>query len=669
MVILAGVNLFAAAIKLEFQKDTYPVPPYFFGEANPKTFEIHNDRMEYTNDTLLQYKKEMRITSERGPCGTGANFFIWDQGICMTSKNPDYEKYFGEHKIGMVEGTQTDVKIPLNRDLLLYDADALGIPYVYCLNIFSDNDRRILESVADLKKHMGQRPVFVELGNEVYAIGFKTRFPKLNDYIDFIKRISPQIRNIDKNIKISVVGFSPVMYAEMGVDSANKRPEALASDDWEYTQAGRIEHWNEELAKISAFYDAVTIHYYNRVRKFDNLKTPDDAMRHFFAGNEFYYKKMTELGTVFTNSEFWCTEWNIFNVAMQQAKDDDSKSVYNINKQSGAAVIIASLELRMLATKRCTISSLHSFYSANGFGLVNFLDRSHRDIKVKLPQYYTLQAVGIILEKYKTMYFLSPLNSNDFYRSTELDPMKTEVKYPRVETYGFGDSLPRVLVLFNTGNSAEEVSLDGHKLHRIWAYGDPDPFPDYLEPKKYHWTSAPDYIPAARKPDNAFAPAIAVEPYSMTICEIDQASGLQLVYTAYKQTRAATPKADVSYKYTFAGSSALDGWNQTPSVKTEIENDCVALEGSNWDSKIYRRITLLPGKQKITIQAKDLIAVELLKSWKEKPVFSGYIDSRGAWADKEWPAETEGGEFLLVVRINAKTGNGAIRALSLESQK
>jgi len=36
------------------------------------------------------------------------------------------------------------------------------------------------------------------------------------------------------------------------------------------------------------------------------------------------------------------------------------------------------LQLRILATGIYTISSIHDFYSANGFGLVSFLDKGTR---------------------------------------------------------------------------------------------------------------------------------------------------------------------------------------------------------------------------------------------------------------------------------------------------
>lgn len=502
------------------------VPPYFFGMADPKLADIHKARMEYTNDSLIGLKRDMHIQHERGPCGTGANFFLWRTGYAMTSRHPGYADVFGDVRIGMVESTGDDVPVPLSRDILFRDSDALDIPYLYCMNVFSDPDDEIIASAADIKRRIGKRPVLLELGNEVYSIHFKKRFPTVDDYISFVQRISPKLRSvIGKNGKLSVVGFSPVMYAEMGLTGGTRRPEAMSEKDYEFTQAGRVERWNERLALAKDSFDAVSIHYYNRIRSFDRLPTPDDAMSHFFAGNRYYYETMCALSNVFFGKELWATEWNVFNVKMLEAKTDDEKSRYNISKHSGTAVVLASLQLAMLATGLYTISSPHSFYTANGFGFVNFKDRDNRSVKVKMPQYYTLQAIGGILARYHSYIPLAPTGDVPD-RTWMLEPMNTPVSYAPVDAYGFGDSAAQVIVFINNTKEAQQVSLPGHTMRRIWAYGEPNPFPDYLLPKKYHWTSAPDVIPLPRKYAERFESIILLEPYGMTVADVDIPSNI-----------------------------------------------------------------------------------------------------------------------------------------------
>ena len=48
-------------------------------------------------------------------------------------------------------------------------------------------------------------------------------------------------------------------------------------------------------------------------------------------------------------------------------------------------------------------------------------------------------------------------------------------------------------------------------------------------------------------------------------------------------------------KFDFTGSE-LTGWAKTKSVTAAVNDGVLALDGTDWDSKIYRAIELIPGQ-------------------------------------------------------------------------
>ncbi len=501
------------------------LPAHIFGFADPKMYEIHNDRAKnYNDDELLKLKKEIHLQHIRGPGGTVANYFLWKTGTVMNSTVPEYKKYYGEKTIGMIELTDPNVLKPLTMDLLLKNAQALKVPYVYALNIFSQTDEEIIECVIELKKSLPDQQLYLELGNETYAQINSHKFPTVKEYLDTAKRLSIKIKSVMPNAKIGVVAFQPVLYHRIA-GSTGAKEKILSKNDWEYTQAGRILNWNSSILEYISFFDAIVLHPYLRIRTFSDKPNASDAMKHMFAEIEFHNEKLMELRDEFPDTEFWVTEWHIFNSPYLWGKTEKIKAIHSINKYSGSAIIIADMQSTLFFNPSITLSSIHSFYTANGFGMVNYLTPKDDDIKVKMPQYYTLQALGLILEKYKFVYSLHAPEGNKV--SHKLAGLKKTVQYPKIGAYGYGTEKGAKLgVLINRTEHTQTFSITGKKIRKIWAYGDKTPFPNYLKEKKYAWVDAPDYIPAPRSFSEEFSKQIELEPYAMTIIEIDKATGL-----------------------------------------------------------------------------------------------------------------------------------------------
>jgi hypothetical protein len=323
------------------------------------------------------------------------------------------------------------------------------------------------------------------------------------------------IKSIDKDIKVSVCSPNPVL-----VERVVKDPNNQLKSDGEFSVAGRLAAWRPELEKSQDYFDAVSVHYYNRLGKFGDKPRAEDAMEHFFAENQFFSQKMDAFAKSFPGKELWLTEWNVMNVPLLAEKDETQKGVLSVSKYTGTALVLSDLVCRMMETESVSLTSFHCFYAANGFGLLNFKDRQSRDDTRKLPQFYAFKAIGEILKGNDTLYRTTLKGSETRHKLEGLDE---SVTFLDVGVYIFGNSEnPGKLLAINRTGKALTISFPGYKLAGQWIYGSADPLPDYLRKKSYSWVDTPGNVPVPETMSGNAEESLTLPAWTMLVADISQ---------------------------------------------------------------------------------------------------------------------------------------------------
>ena len=128
-------------------------------------------------------------------------------------------------------------------------------------------------------------------------------------------------------------------------------------------------------------------------------------------------------------------------------------------------------------------------------------------------------------------------------------------------------------------------------------------------------------------------------------------------------------------KFSFAGPKSLSGWNLTKSTKAIPHDDYLELQGSSWDSKIFRVINLPPGRYVVFGRAAEKTMVKIMSlDWKKTLLNFNLSTAKDTWkTDKDgWRIdyrdfESPGGKLYLIIQVRAKTGTAKIKSLKIES--
>lgn len=111
-------------------------------------------------------------------------------------------------------------------------------------------------------------------------------------------------------------------------------------------------------------------------------------------------------------------------------------------------------------------------------------------------------------------------------------------------------------------------------------------------------------------------------------------------------------------------SEKVDSWTKTKSVDFKIENDIAVLDGSNWDSKIFRRVKLSPGKK---YQAMGIGKGKLMIKLSGSKQYFCHLNLSG----KDWrqgqvifTTPDDSGNYMLFIQVQAAEGRGELKNLS-----
>ncbi|MFA6102884.1 MAG: cellulase family glycosylhydrolase [Victivallaceae bacterium] len=134
-------------------------------------------------------------------------------------------------------------------------------------------------------------------------------------------------------------------------------------------------------------------------------------------------------------------------------------------------------------------------------------------------------------------------------------------------------------------------------------------------------------------------------------------------------------KAFSPIKFLFSGASALAGWSVTKTATTVSHDNCLEIQGSGWDSKIFRIITLPAGRYVMFGRAAEKTRVKIMTiDWRKNLLDFNLSTAKDTWqTDKNgWRIdyrdfESPGGELYLTVEVSAEKGIAKIESLKIES--
>ncbi|GGF86558.1 hypothetical protein GCM10010912_34830 [Paenibacillus albidus] len=499
----------------EFAIDPTPkaLPPYFLGAHNEQLVKL-GKVTDFQLESFDNLGMDLKLQNVRGPDGTGANYYLYNEGTVMNSKDPRYQQFYGNRTVGAVEGVNLKPGYP---GLYLADSyhlsNTLEVPYIYVLNVSSQSVDEILAQVQQMKQQTTQ-PIYVEMGNELYSILNDGSFPSVTEYIAKCKLIYQGIKDIDPTIKIGIVAVAKDLEDRIAADP-NNQPDPDV--DWGATQGGRVALWNQTLMTDSSFYDAIIVHVYTPIPNLFDL-TNSKMMKYLYTYNQSALEGLVTQKNQFSGKEIWVTEWSSLPTVIFGEKDPNEKARKQFMKTPAFAMHNMERVLQMIESGVVTISGVHAMVDPQGFGIVQ--QNAGGDL-AELPNYYVFKALGDLLNSNSSYYKLNLVQGN--VQNEKLRFIATDVYYnvADVGAWGFGDAsgIKKVIFANRTMNPAN-VSIPGWDLKPNWVYGGSNPLPEFLTNPNASWLDAPQANPLPETPSPAFTGEIQLKPYSMTIVDV-----------------------------------------------------------------------------------------------------------------------------------------------------
>ena len=410
--------------------------------------------------------------------------------------------------------------------------------------LFTDDE--LLEMV-EYVRSVYKGDLYVELGNEIYAIAFKTRFPTVYDYAKWANEFAGKVKAIDPSIKTMAVLIDPLAAESIGLDTGNFAADY--EDDGQYTQGWRVVKWNQAVFDNSSNIDIFTNHPYFHTGSQTNGLTENNFLKAGFWHNEANYMSQLYLEESAGGKPLAYTEWgHIEDKVFWGGRSEFDKA--RVQWQKYPFIALNDMERALLYAKTGCVETMnyHFFNDSQGFGV--YQNTWENEEGMKLPQSYCMAEAARLFKEYDYSYDVICTNTDytngfmPYYNGGDTRKVDNET----VLAFGFGDEEKvRAVVFSNHGDVEQKVSLNGTKLKPVWCYGGDaeEVMPDWARNKKYtHWFISPLDIYSA---DEMLAPTvydastpaaeqITIPPYSIMVCEI--AEGDAEVDTSYVGDKA-----------------------------------------------------------------------------------------------------------------------------------
>ncbi len=488
----------------------YRIPESFFGVGREYIYGINKANLKsVTSPDLIQAMKDLKVKNVRGPAGTIANYYLWKKGYMFTADEPDYKNYYAkEHEKGKGKGVR-----PITLAEVYEETIALDVPSVFAVNVVSQSPVEIAEMVTEIRK-LTKRPIFLEMGNELFEPEETSTFTTCREYVAKVREINKAVKAVDPEVKVGVVCPSYPFPEKTMIKSAIR---SLVNTN--NKPIDRYLEWDDILAANSDAFDAVILHPYIFFKP-ENA-TPESLMAFMFAWNAAGQESLKDYAKIFPGKKIWMTEYNVLTWSVFREKDPELKKKFQLMKNQGCAVANMDTIMSFIDSGIVELSDVHTFADGQGFGLVQRWGSGY----VKLPNYYTFQAVGTLIDENPFYYRMKAEKASSSrmllaFGHVSQGPELYMADYENVGVWGFGDSKGIKKVLFiNRTPFESSLSLKDSKMRRIWSYGGRDAIPEFLSWKR-DWTAPPDNIPLPDLRKGEFADSVKINAYSALIVEL-----------------------------------------------------------------------------------------------------------------------------------------------------
>ncbi len=422
-------------------------------------------------------------------------------------------------------------------------ANKTGVQLVCCLgtnfvnnpDTYEEDIKNIVAYVKDIKEtYDGQ--LYIELFNEVFSIGYKTKFPTVDYYVDFCKQLITELRKVDPNAVFIACGIDYNTVVDVTADMGNFNTENVG--DPAYTQGGRIAAWTDKIKTLidEGYVTGVTIHNYQSYGSHLNGLIPKNAMKIRSAVVEKNYMGQLYDAKRYGYPDFYYTEWGQLEALIYWGPASTSpaeKIKYNYQKYPVSGLYNLAQLLNYAKTEDSMAAHFHTIIGGDGFGIIDDVS-IERDYQI--PNEMVFKQMSKVVVDTPVFYDLKPVNMDyvPSYRPSFNKFPEEVLQVSNVEVWGFGDeSGIKQAAFFNQTDAPQKVKIGGTTLKPTWSYGgDTDKlFPDFLKNESYTtWNlqltkdlaNADEYTWLPETYEGAqFAEEIEIPPYTILFADVN----------------------------------------------------------------------------------------------------------------------------------------------------
>ncbi|MBO5060809.1 MAG: Ig domain-containing protein [Clostridia bacterium] len=438
-----------------------------------------------------------------------------------------------------------------------------GAKHVLAFSVFSTVDEMV-EEFLEIKRVEPNYEIYIEYGNETYAINEKNRMPTVEEYIKRLGELRTRIKEIDPTAKIAV----PILDYRLEraiFNDPNNYPDGEAN--WEYTQGIRALTWNAALSENSDLFDAVIPHMYVSA---DKLRTnQQNYLKNVLKNMQGKVRGTLRQEHQFPGKEVWVTEYGFFPQALNiGASGGKYRDMEQDGKSLGAAIVSATSALMLLDTNT-TVTSLHYMIDPQGFGIAQFADAERTGLSY-LPHYYLYKELGKLFNGNSHYYGLTLEEGVHENAQVNYNQEKQYVDQPDLYVYGFGNKNGvQKIAIVNLAENPANVKIEGTHLKPVMQYWSDNPWPD-LHTWEESYTAMPKEIPLPEQiTDAEFADSVEIKPFSVTVVEVSGGEKSRIAQTvSEKLGEYVVYKKDSARAYEGISRRDLDPYQQGMGVKT-----------------------------------------------------------------------------------------------------
>lgn len=394
-----------------------------------------------------------------------------------------------------------------------------GAKHVLAFSVFSTVDEMV-EEFLEIKRVEPNYEIYIEYGNETYAINEKLRMPDVETYIERLRELGQRIKAIDPTVKIAVPILDYRLERAIFNDPGNY-PDGEAN--WEYTQGIRALTWNASLSENSELFDAVVPHMYMSA---DRLRTnQQNYLKNVLKNMQGKVRGTMRQAHQFPGKEVWVTEYGFFPQALNiGAAGGAYRDMEQDGKCLGAALVDATSVLMLLDTNT-SVTSLHYMIDPQGFGIAQFTDSEKTKIAY-LPHYYLYKELGKLFNENSHYYGLNLEDGVVEPTTVSYNQEKQYLDQQNVLAYGFGDeSGVKKVAIINMAENPVELTIEGAQIKQTVRHWSENPWPDlHVWPASY--TAMPKEFPLPEQvTDSEFETSTSIKPFSFTVVEVKGCKG------------------------------------------------------------------------------------------------------------------------------------------------